>query len=103
MNDTADNLLYTRCPYLQQDLLYCQQSTDKKILLSLGGALGGYSLDGPEDGIYLANFLWGAYGPYQSSWEGVRPLDGGLYDDDETAHVDIDGFDFDIEMASSGT
>ena len=89
-----------------QDLYDCQQTTNKKFLLSLGGDKnsGSYQLDNAADGEYLANFLWGAYGPYNSSWKdgpfkGIRPLDGGWYGTDGT-HIDIDGFDFDIEKIS---
>lgn len=108
-----DNFLYTRCPYLQQDIYYCQTQTNKKILLSLGGAnVPGkelYDLSGAADGEYLADFLWGAYGPidqqYNEVWVAagsVRPLDRGLYNTDLTMAVDFDGFDFDIEVTSSG-
>lgn len=101
-NNPNDNFLYEQCPNLQRDLYYCQQNTNKKILLSLGGAVGNYYLNGPSDGEYLAEFLWGAYGPYNESWTGVRPLDRGYYNTNLTEHIDFDGFDFDIEQTTPG-
>ena len=35
----------------------------------------------------MADFLWGAFGPVKSSWEGPRPFGDAC----------VDGFDFDIE------
>lgn len=73
--------------------------------MSLGGDSTSYQLNGAADGIYLANFLWGAYGPYNASWVaagGVRPLDRGLYNTNTSMTIDIDGFDFDIEHTSAG-
>jgi chitinase len=102
VNDPSDNFLYQQCPDLQRDLYYCQQNTNKKILLSLGGAAGDYYLNGAADGVYLANFLWGAYGPYNSSWTGVRPLDRGYYNTNTSMTIDFDGFDFDIEQTTPG-
>jgi hypothetical protein len=76
VNNPANNFLYRQCPQLQEDIYYCQTQTKKKILLSLGGEGGNYQLNGKADGEYLADFLWGAYGPYNASWVaagGVRP------------------------------
>jgi chitinase len=103
--NTTNDVLLRDCPYLQQDLWECQQNTNTKFLISLGGdaTTGNYQLNTPEDGVYLANFLWGAYGPYQQIWAdagGVRPLDGGWDGNDASMKIDIDGFDFDIEKAS---
>jgi chitinase len=107
-NATADfNYgLYTRCPYLQEDIYYCQTQTKKKILLSIGGSSDQYDLNSAADGVYLADFLWGAYGPYNASWVNpaighVRPLDRGLYNTNDSMTIDIDGFDFDIEHTST--
>ena len=100
-----NNFLYTRCPQLQEDIYYCQTQTKKKILLSLGGDGGNYQLNGAADGIYLANFLWNAYGPVNESYVaagGIRPLDRGLFNTNTSMTVDFDGFDFDIERASGG-
>ncbi|KAL2065294.1 hypothetical protein VTL71DRAFT_2963 [Oculimacula yallundae] len=102
--NSKNDFLYKRCPQLQEDIYYCQTKTKKKILLSLGGDGGDYKLNGEADGKYLAEFLWGAYGPYDDAWVakgGVRPLDRGLYNTNASMTIDIDGFDFDIERASS--
>jgi chitinase len=102
----ADDLLPTRCPYLQQDIPTCQ-ALGKKIVLSLGGSVSSYQLTGAQQGIDLANFLWGAYGPYNQSWVDAgnpRPLDRGLLNNDNSPEyqIDIDGFDFDIEVGTTG-
>lgn len=108
-DDTQDRLP-TRCPNVQEGIPICQR-LGKKIILSLGGAWvqGGiypaYSLTGKADGEAFAEFLWGAYGPYNKTWEdagGIRPLDRGLYNTDTTQRIDVDGFDFDIELAQTG-
>ena len=81
-------------PRLADDMYYCQTQTETKLLLSLGGSnISDYSLASNQEGIDLANFIWGAFGPYTAAWAGKpRPLDA-----NSTARIDIDGFDFDIE------
>ncbi|KAF7867175.1 hypothetical protein EAF04_005259 [Stromatinia cepivora] len=99
--DTSKDQLYVQCPGIQEGIPYCQ-SLGKKILLSLGGASNTYQLTGVADGEYFADFLWGSYGPFKQSWldnGGIRPMDGGYYGTDPDIHIDIDGFDFDIEIA----
>ncbi|KAA8576019.1 hypothetical protein EYC84_006182 [Monilinia fructicola] len=99
--DTSKDQLYVQCPGIQEGIPYCQ-SLGKKILLSLGGASATYQLTGVADGEYFADFLWGSYGPFKQSWldaGGIRPMDGGYYGTDPNIHIDIDGFDFDIEIA----
>ncbi|KAI2626377.1 carbohydrate-binding module family 18 protein [Xylaria nigripes] len=88
---SKDNLL--KCPDMQKDLQLCRQ-TDKKVLLSLGGATPDYQLNGPLDGMNFATQLWGMFGPRQSSWvaQGLpRPFDDG------GVEFSVDGFDLDIE------
>jgi chitinase len=107
VNNPSNNVLLTECPYIQQDLYDCQQNTNTKLLISLGGdpTAGNYQLNNAADGVYLANFLWGAYGPYDQSWVdagGVRPFDGGFSGTNKSMTIDVDGFDFDIEKASPG-
>jgi chitinase len=100
-----NNLLPSDCGPLQEAIHYCQTQTKKKILLSLGGQSGGYGLNNAADGIYLADFLWGAYGPYNQTWVdngGIRPLDRGGNNITTADTVDFDGFDFDIEQSSGG-
>lgn len=51
--------------------------------------------------------LWNMYGPYNASYVaggGVRPLDRGYsnVETDPYYQIDVDGFDFDIELASTG-
>ncbi|KAJ8058552.1 hypothetical protein OCU04_012731 [Sclerotinia nivalis] len=99
--DTSKDQLYVQCPGIQEGIPYCQ-SLGKKILLSLGGASNTYQLTGVADGEYFADFLWGSYGPFKQSWldnGGIRPMDGGYYGTNPNIHIDIDGFDFDIEIA----
>ncbi|KAK6614690.1 chitin recognition protein [Botrytis cinerea] len=98
--NTSKDQLYVQCPGIQEGIPYCQ-SLGKKILLSLGGASNTYQLTGAADGEYFADFLWGSYGPFKQSWldaGGIRPMDGGYYGTDSSVHIDIDGFDFDIEF-----
>lgn len=102
----SEDSLPTQCPTVQRDIPYCQ-SIGKKILLSLGGGAIDYALTGVDEGIALADFLWGAYGPLTPEWVaagGLRPLDRGLSNTDTSAYyqIDIDGFDFDIEAPSAG-
>lgn len=104
----SSNRLNEHCPNLMGDILYCQQNTTKKILLSLGG--GGaptYQLTTATAGVAFATQLWQQYGPYNQTYVdagGIRPLDGGydmIHGDPQYA-IDIDGFDFDIEVAPTG-
>lgn len=85
------------CPYLTPGIDHCQTQYGKKVLLSIGGeftAASNYSISSYENGVAFANFIWGAYGPYDDSWgTQPRPFD---YDD---VHVAVDGYDFDIESA----
>jgi len=105
------NALPTTCPYIQQDIPICQK-LGKKILLSLGGAAetGHYQLTGSSDGVAFAEWVWGAYGPYNQTWidlnpaTNLRPFDRGWYNTDMSSdyQIDIDGFDFDIEIKPTG-
>lgn len=87
--------LLNDCPYLNPSVDTCQSVYKKKILLSIGGVLtedSNYTVSTPENGVEFANFIWGAFGPYDPSWEDKpRPFD---HDD---VHVAVDGYDFDIE------
>ncbi|XP_058727756.1 acidic endochitinase-like [Vicia villosa] len=72
---------WSPCTKLEPEITYCQQK-GIKVLLSLGGAIGPYSLSSPNDAKevsdYLyANFLSGRLGPL--------------------GRVTLDGIDFDIE------
>lgn len=94
VNHAADSLS-SACPFISSDITLCQ-AAGKKVVLSLGGAIGSYQLASAADGEYLADFLWGAYGPQKSTWSGPRPFDGA-----NGQAVEIDGFDFDIESTST--
>lgn len=52
------------CLVLSQDIQTCQ-SLGKKIVLSLGGAVGGYRLESTQDAVNLADVLWATFGPLQ--------------------------------------
>ena len=108
VDNHANDQLPSRCPYLQQDIVTCQEA-GKKIVLSLGGGASPqtYQLTGEQEGVDLANFLWGAYGPYDQAWVDAgkpRPLDRGLYNTSTSPEdqINIDGFDFDIEYFTTG-
>jgi chitinase len=69
------------------------QAAGKKVLLSIGGALPGNGyLKSSTSASFFADFLWGAFGPYDQTWVdqgGVRPF----------GKAGVDGFDFDIESS----
>jgi chitinase len=111
----GQNLLPTFCPAVQDGIPKCQ-AMGKKIILSIGGAAPVWNpktgmtdktykgqLKTKEDGEYLATFLWKAYGPYDPSYTGVRPLDRGGDNQTESIKIHIDGFDFDIEDTINGS
>lgn len=95
-----DSKLLSKCGLIAADVRYCQKK-GKKVLLSIGGhvsATTDYSISSPPEGEYFADFIWGAFGPYNPSWTKARPFDdfyGGADEGDE--HFVFDGFDFDIE------
>jgi chitinase len=58
-----------------------------------------YHLMSAQDGMDLADFLWGAFGPVTSAWTSAglpRPFDT------EGVPNEVDGFDFDIEVTTPG-
>jgi chitinase len=76
------------CPNIGPDVIACQQTYGKKILISLGGGYPtSYYLKSDDSGRALADFLWKAWGPVQSGYTGPRPWGNAV----------VDGFDFDIE------
>lgn len=95
--------MYQSCPNVTEGIPICQQ-LGKKVLLSLGGDSSTYQLTGAQAGEDFADYLWSAYGPYDADYVaagGIRPFDGGRWNADGTT-IDIDGFDFDIEIAPTG-
>ncbi|RWW15131.1 hypothetical protein GW17_00021046 [Ensete ventricosum] len=72
------------CTSLSSDIRSCQ-SQGIKVLLSLGGASGSYSLSSSDDAASVATYLWDNYLGGSSS---SRPLGDAV----------LDGIDFDIEQ-----
>jgi chitinase len=95
VNDPALNDLQSKCPSMVSGIPRCQ-SLGKKILLSLGGQAVTYALTSVEDAEYMADFLWGAFGPLNPSGNWPRPFDT------EGVVNEVDGFDFDIEHVNTG-
>jgi chitinase len=94
------NQLQSEYPQLVEDIPVCQSVYGKKIILSLGGGGGGYQLTGAANGEAFADFIWGAFGPQTQAW-----LDQGLphlFDGPNNSSVEVDGFDFDIEILLPG-
>ncbi|KAF5101386.1 hypothetical protein D0Z00_000865 [Geotrichum galactomycetum] len=75
--------LGSSCPELAADIKYCQ-SLGKKVLLSLGGAVGSYGFTSNQQAINYASTLWNSFGGGTST---QRPF----------GDVVLDGFDLDIE------
>ncbi|KAH9219248.1 glycoside hydrolase superfamily [Leptodontidium sp. 2 PMI_412] len=95
--DPSKDQLQSSCPQLVADIPVCQNVHGKKIILSLGGGTNTYQLSGAANGEAFADFLWGAFGPRTSEWvaRGLpRPFDS------VDTTVEVDGFDFDIEIPS---
>ncbi|GFS38815.1 chitinase A [Actinidia rufa] len=75
------------CTGLSSDIKSCQ-AKGVKVMLSIGGGGGAYSLDSSEDARQVATYLWNNYLGGQSS---SRPLGPAV----------LDGIDFDIEGGSN--
>lgn len=81
------------CPQIAADIVTCQQTYGKTVLLSVGGATyteGGFSSSSAA--VAGANLLWKTFGPVQSG-SANRPFGTAV----------IDGFDFDFESGVSNT
>uniref|UniRef100_A0A0D9V037 chitinase n=1 Tax=Leersia perrieri TaxID=77586 RepID=A0A0D9V037_9ORYZ len=74
------------CANLTADIAHCQ-SMGVKILLSIGGGAGGYSLTSNQDAHDLAQYLWENFLGGHPSSDTKRPLGNAV----------LDGIDFDIE------
>ncbi|GAW24871.1 hypothetical protein ANO14919_144660 [Xylariales sp. No.14919] len=74
------------CDDLASAISTCQ-SNGIKIILSLGGAVGSYSLDSDEEATTIGNNLWKAYGN-SGDTDVQRPF----------GDVFVNGFDFDLEL-----
>lgn len=81
------------CDQLIADIKTCK-SAGKKVLLSLGGASGSYSLGSADEATTLANAVWNSYAaPGSVDASAPRPLGDAF----------VDGFDMDIEASSATT
>lgn len=76
-----------RCQSVSTEIKYCQ-SQGIKVLLSLGGGVGNYTLTSTADAKNVADYLWNNFLGGSSS---SRPLGGAV----------LDGIDFDIESGST--
>ncbi|KAI3520269.1 hypothetical protein L1887_09581 [Cichorium endivia] len=74
------------CSGLSSDIRACQNQ-DVKVFLSLGGAVGSYSLSSPQDAQQVSDYLWNNFLGGESNF---RPLGDAV----------LDGIDFDIESGS---
>ncbi|XP_015878159.1 acidic endochitinase-like [Ziziphus jujuba] len=74
------------CTSLSADITSCQ-GKGIKVLLSIGGGVGSYSLSSAEDAKQVSDYLWNNFLGGQSS---SRPLGDAV----------LDGIDFDIEAGS---
>lgn len=84
---------------ISKDIIYCQ-AQNKKIILSLGGELGNYSLNSTWQATEFAATMWHLFGPtnetYLATTENTnktlpRPFGDAV----------IDGFDFDFESTTA--
>lgn len=76
------------CTGISNDITSCQQQ-GIKILLSIGGALGDYTLSSDSDAQQVATYL---YNTFLGGTSTARPLGDAV----------LDGIDFDIERGSGG-
>lgn len=79
------------CDALASAIKTCQ-GAGVKIIMSLGGASGAYSLSSQQEAETIGQNLWDAYGPVSSSQKGSVPRPFG--------DVFVNGWDFDIESNS---
>lgn len=89
------NVQYPNCPFLLNctttigyDIPKCQ-SMNKKIMLSLGGAVGSYGFTSNSQGTQFANEIWSMFFEGTNS-KGIRPFGNSI----------LDGIDLDIEGGS---
>ena len=75
------------CTRLSSEIKACQ-GRGIKVLLSIGGGAGSYSLSSADDAKQVANYLWNTYLGGKSN---SRPLGDAV----------LDGIDFDIELGST--
>lgn len=87
------NFVYN-CPELAEDILYCQTTRNKKILLSIGGGAphNSYYLSTEAEALQAVEDIWAVFGPVDPSWTRGRPFGDAV----------VDGFDFDLETGANG-
>lgn len=78
----------SQCENLATSIRKCQ-SKGVKVILSLGGAVGQYSLSSQSDAESIGQYLWDAYGDTKA--EKIHRPFGKTF---------VDGWDFDIEVSS---
>ncbi|ANB14961.1 Cts1p [Sugiyamaella lignohabitans] len=86
-SETFPGSTLLHCPNIGADIKSCQQA-GKKVLLSLGGAVGQYGFSSDSEAQTFAGTLWDLFGGGSSD---TRPFDDAV----------VDGFDLDIENDSS--
>jgi chitinase len=72
------------CTNLTADITSCQ-SKGVKVMLSIGGGAGGYSLNSKHDAFQLAQYIWNNF---LGGTSGKRPLGAAVFDG---VHFDIEG------------
>lgn len=97
MNNATNNHLY-QCPNIQHGLYTCRQTSNKKILLSLGGATAEYQLTGATDGTNFASTPWGLFVPRITNL-GQRRQAAPLRLHYNGVSFSVDGFDLDLHRA----
>ncbi|KAL3524353.1 hypothetical protein ACH5RR_017187 [Cinchona calisaya] len=75
------------CKIISDGIHYCQKR-GIKVMLSLGGGVGNYSLASKEDAKNVSLYLWNNF---LGGWSISRPL----------GNATLDGIDFDIELGST--
>lgn len=78
---------FLNCPDIGQDIIYCQNK-GKKILLSMGGAVGKYSFTDSNDANAVATKIWNVF---LGGADAKRPFGTAI----------LDGIDLDVETGSS--
>lgn len=86
-DETFPGSTLLHCPALAADIKKCQ-SLGKKVLLSLGGAIGNYGFTSDSEAEAYADTLWDTFGNGESD---TRPFDDAV----------VDGFDLDIENGNN--
>lgn len=81
MASSAPGLL--SCPALAADILTCQKTYGRKVLLSVGGATSTIAFASDQQASTFANVLWKIFGPPGQVDVGLRPF----------GTVEVDGFD----------